>query len=365
MKVADFGIAKSEADSDLDPRRHHGRHGRLPLPRAGRGRGRGRSSRRVLARPSCSTSAHRVDCRSPATPRRPARWQRLHQVPARPDRARRRHPAGARRRASCASLARHPERRFSTMTEFGAALGRSLDPVARAGADRSRADRALRARPPPPGTVARGPDTGELPPTRRRRDRRWFGTFVLVLLIGGALLLIAALVDDKSADRPSETATPLEPGDLVLVPITDVTPFDPEGSGTPGENDAPKDRAHDGSRRDRMAVGALPATRLRGEVGRRPARPARPHRDRSSGWRSTAPPPTGPPRCTSSTARRPRRPHRPARATAPWPADPTVAPTSTSVEGEGIVVLIWFTDLGDGPVKYRMDVGEVRVVGRI
>jgi hypothetical protein len=70
-----------------------------------------------------------------------------------------------------------------------------------------------------------------------RRSR--LGLLVLVLLVAAALALIIALLSHGQGDgTASDQTTPTTLGAPVLIPIQSVTAFDPEGTGTPGENNS-------------------------------------------------------------------------------------------------------------------------------
>jgi tRNA A-37 threonylcarbamoyl transferase component Bud32 len=362
VKVADFGIAKSEADSDLTrDGTLVGTAGYLSPEQVEGEVVDGRADEFALAVVLYEMLTGLMPFTGDTETARAL--ARLHQVPVRPDDVVGGIPPTL-AEVVMRSMSRRPDARYTTMTEFGAALGRSLDPVPRPVASgRVPTVPYVPGHTTAPVPAVTTPTTGELAPARRRRDRRWFGTFVLVLLIGGALLLIAALVDGGDTPRPTESAnTPS--GDLVLVPITDVTPFDPEGSGTPGENDEQRGRAHDGSvetewrseryeQRDfgvKSGVGLL--VRLDRSVPIERVEIDSP----TTNWSAEV-------HVLDSASTPVAAPSGAGDGTLSGTADGGTS--STTVDGQGDLVLVWFTDLGGGPVNYRMDVGEVRVIGRI
>ncbi len=97
------------------------------------------------------------------------------------------------------------------------------------------------------GAVRRAPGRRLARPRRTPRRSR-LGLLVLTLLIAAAVALIVALVSGGSGSSGGGTTSPPSTAaSAVPVPISNVTAFDPEGSGTPGENDALVGRAHDGN----------------------------------------------------------------------------------------------------------------------
>ena len=185
---------------------------------------------------------------------------------------------------------------------------------------------------------------------------------ILAMLIGAALLVIVVLVD-SGVNPPSGTATTSAPTQTGLVPISKVTPFDPEGSGAPGENDAQAGRTFDGN----------PATAWSTEQ----------YQQRDFGTKSGLGLIVRLDRQVDLTRLDVDSP------SIGWSADvhvldggdlPTGAPTGTPtarIEGAngnasvdlgghaGDTVLIWFTELGRSQGAFRVQVSELRVVGRV
>lgn len=97
--------------------------------------------------------------------------------------------------------------------------------------------------PQPPAETGSEPPPAEVkedePPPRKRRGRRLIPVLVLLLAAGGALVAVERGVFERPADaEPSPAASPsptLAPTPLVLTPSS-LTDFDPQGSGSPGEN---------------------------------------------------------------------------------------------------------------------------------
>jgi hypothetical protein len=279
---------------------------------------------------------------------------RLHQVPASPHEVAVDVPPGL---SACVmrTLARSRDHRYTSMAELAAALDAEM---------RRAATQASVSPAPVPrtGSTTAAPAngaTGELrPPRPRRADRRWLGTAVLVALIGGALLLIAALVRDT--DRTGAGPPTTAPSQLSLIPITTVTPFDPEGEGRPGENDALAPLAHDGKaetawrseRYQQQDFGVKSGLGLVVELDRAATLNRLDIDSESTGWNAqvyayagAAPigPPAGTPIGTISNA-----------------------PGDVSVDLGGVSarrVLVWFTRLGDAHGRYLVSVNEIRVIG--
>jgi hypothetical protein len=131
-------------------------------------------------------------------------------------------------------LERDPERRPGSAGELRAELADCLEPT-------SPGMEVVEPR----TTVRRAPgrrDRRAPGPPRRSR----LGLGVLLLLVGGAIALVVALAIDartgeSAGDQPSSSVTP-----LVALPVAEVTDFDPQGSGTPGENHERVGLSHDG-----------------------------------------------------------------------------------------------------------------------
>ncbi|MDH3752745.1 MAG: protein kinase [Acidimicrobiia bacterium] len=155
------------------------------------------------------------------------------------------------------ALARSPANRWTTAADFRAALLAALD------------DTGVTVAPPPMVEVP------EPVGAFMERERRWLVPMALIVIVAGALALAGALIgttevgqgafdrareavgfdaepDDSSApigtepdDGQSDTVgnAPEDDGDLRIVAIST---FDPEGSGEPGENDSRVSSAIDG-----------------------------------------------------------------------------------------------------------------------
>jgi len=196
-------------------------------------------------------------------------------------------------------------------------------------------------------------------PARRRPRRSRAGPVLLVALVAACVALIYLLV------RPSERREPAARTDgspAVALPITAAIPFDPQGSGTVGENNRAAPNAIDGDpatqwttegyqQRDfgtKQGVGiflALGEDATIDQVGI--ASPTK-------GWSAQVyvVPSSQPPDPLPSS---------PTATVSLQDGNATVAlPGGTSGRG----VLVWITDLGDGPAPYRFRLGEVVVAGR-
>jgi hypothetical protein len=184
---------------------------------------------------------------------------------------------------------------------------------------------------------------------------------ILAMLIGAALLVIVVLVD-SGVNTPNATATSSTPARTGLVPITKVTPFDPEGSGPPGENNAQAGRAFDGNPATSWSTelyqqrdfGTKSGLGLIVQLDRRVDLTRLDVDSPSVGWSAKvyvldaadlpAGAPTGAPTATIDGAN---------------------GNASVDLGGRpGDNVLIWFTELGRGQGSYRIQVAELRVVGQ-
>lgn len=280
------------------------------------------------------------------------------------------------------ALSRTPADRFATADDLRAAL---VDARLRGGSEtgqgrrrtkerastRSRAGAQGSGRPGTTGrpvrpALATGTTPGR-PPLRKAHSRT--GVVVLTALIGGAALLLLALVAGggeapRDTDRaPTSSARAAAPQP---VPLGSPSTFDPEGRGTPGEND------------DR--VGALTdgdlATKWRTETYRSPTFGTK------SGVGVVIPllPSTGGGawKVTRVVVRTPTEGWTAKvyllDSSAPPTALPsTAAATATARAGELSVdldpatarqVLVWITDLGPGGPPHRVEIAEVTVDGR-
>jgi serine/threonine-protein kinase len=159
--------------------------------------------------------------------------QRLHTVPVPPHRVVDDVPPAL---SHCVMrvLERDPDRRPGSAGELRAELADCLEPTS-PGMDVVE----------PRTTVRRAPGRRERrsqgPPRRSR-----LGLGVLLLLVGGAIALVVALAVDartgrSGGDGPSSSVAP-----AVALPAAEVADFDPQGSGTPGENHDRVGLSHDG-----------------------------------------------------------------------------------------------------------------------
>jgi serine/threonine-protein kinase len=134
-------------------------------------------------------------------------------------------------------LERDPDRRPGSAGEFRAELADCLEPTS--------PGIVVPDPTAPTARVRRAPGRREPRPRRAPRRSR-LGTGVLLLLVGGAVALIVALAVDQQASQGGAGGRPTTVGTAVDLPVAAVADFDPEGSGTPGENHAQVGRAHDG-----------------------------------------------------------------------------------------------------------------------
>lgn len=146
------------------------------------------------------------------------------------------------------ALARRPEDRFPTAGDLRAALvGRAPPPPAPTTAG---ADPTIAAAPPrPPASThtahhtAASADPGTI--TTRRSRRRWaLATLVTVVVLGSLTLAALLVLDTKTGDDLLGAGSDLlTPAERARPAVTAVAAFDPEGDGT--ENDAEVSRAVD------------------------------------------------------------------------------------------------------------------------
>lgn len=254
------------------------------------------------------------------------------------------------------ALARRPEDRFHSAADFRAALLGSRDEVV--------------VEP----LVVEEVHTGEIdqtapPQTFGRSERRWLVPALLILLVGTALTVAALLLRETTRrDGPGDgTTTTIEAPDAPL-PLSGVSTWDPQGSGSPGENDELAPLAVDGQGATtwrtesydqatffgtKTGVGLV--VRLGGTAELSRVRISSP----STGWAASVfvldGTGDGDPDVDPSSAR---------------PAA-TVADVPGSVEVDlggaaGDAVLLWITDLGDEADggRHRVEVAEVEVRGR-
>lgn len=252
------------------------------------------------------------------------------------------------------ALARRPEDRFHSAADFRAALLGSRDEVL-------------------VEPVVAEVHTGEIeevaPQTFGRSERRWLVPALLILLVGTALTVAALLLrettrhDGDPGDTTTTVAVPVGP-----LPLAGVSTWDPQGSGSPGENDGLAPRAIDGQpetawRTEGYEQATFFGTKTGVGLVIRLAEPSELSTMRvtspDSGWSAKVFVLDG--------------------AEGSDPAiDPTTARPAATIEGEsgtvdvdlggavGNQVLLWITDLGeeteDG--RHRVEVAEVEVHGR-
>lgn len=276
--------------------------------------------------------------------------QRLHHIPTPPHRV---VPGVPQALSRCImhALERDPSRRPATAGEFRAELADSLEPTApQVGLGAGSA-----------AIVRRAP--GRRCHARRRTPRRSrLGVAVVFMLIGGSLALIAALLQDEviTGGRPPTTsaATASTSGKLVI-PVLDISTFDPAGTGAPGEND------------DR--VGAVidddPTTAWRTERYRRRDFATKPGVGLLLELPSTARLQTieldSPSRGWSAAAYVLDKAPTAAPSTPPASSlDDIKGSASFSLEGRrGRHILVWITGLGEGPPRFHVEIAGVRVIG--
>jgi serine/threonine-protein kinase len=127
------------------------------------------------------------------------------------------------------ALEKDPARRFATMTEFAAELRRCLAEL-----DTPDAERTLIV----PSRVVK-----ESRPQRVRAARRRAPIYVLLALVAVAAIVVGILELGGSKGKP-KAAPPSGGGTSVA--LAGVTGYDPQGTGTPGEDNADASRATDG-----------------------------------------------------------------------------------------------------------------------
>ncbi len=156
---------------------------------------------------------------------------RLHTDPVHPRRLRADVPTHL-ANAIMRSLERDPDDRFGSTAEFRAALIRPDLPVP-----------VTTSGPPPPAeaptaTVIEAPGFG-------RSERRWLMPAFIILLIAVAVIVAGLLLRESRPmiRTPPSTAPAASAGPL---PVASTVSYDPQGSGTAGENDSLAARATDG-----------------------------------------------------------------------------------------------------------------------
>lgn len=279
-------------------------------------------------------------------------------------------------------LAREPEERPQNATDLREALGQArralgggnrpadamAAPVARRGPDAPRprddADATTVGRAhhsPATGatSVGRAPSQ-PVPPTEPDRPasrRRWIAPTAMLLVLAVAVGVAALLIVDTDPGREVLGRVDNELAGT-SAEISDVVPFDPEGSGEPGENDDLAPNAWDGDPStqwqtvgyDERTFGIKRGVGLVVELGE----PAELRRLRASsptqGWAAAA-----------------YVAEEPGEVLEDWgePVDEQrgiAGDVELDLGGEqGRFVLLWITDLGDGPPRHRTEISDLAV----
>ena len=259
------------------------------------------------------------------------------------------------------SLSREASHRFASSGQLGAALR----------------DAARTNRPPQPAPRPTAPvTTGTTPPVPRRSTPRpaarneghplavgLFVAAILLVVAAVALLVIAAQTsDDQPRAQPAIDGQPATT-DVGPLAIASVTPFDPQGTGPPGENDELAELTIDGDRESAWRTERYQVADfgLKTGVGLQVDLTDSQQLDRieidspTDGWAAEV-----------------YVFERSAEVAAFDPDSAAAVATVSGVGGDaripldgvtGESVLIWVTDLGQGPEQYRFDVSEVRLLG--
>lgn len=284
--------------------------------------------------------------------------QRLTQVPVPPHRVDATVPA-ALSRCIMRLLERDPDRRPHDAHTARMELAGCLMPTAP----------QVEVASPPPAPPPRRADAHRRPAPRRatppppRRSR--LGVAVLVLLIGSAVALIAALLQQETGSVPrsgttvGQRRTTSSAVEQVVVPVASVVAFDPEGSGTPGENNRLVAASHDGDPATawrtegylRQDFGTKRGVGLAISLERARALSRVEITSPSIGWAASVyvldSIPPGPPQGQPVAV-----------------VDSISGDRSIPLHGQrGRVVLLWITRLGSGGPPYRVDIAELHLVG--
>jgi serine/threonine-protein kinase len=291
---------------------------------------------------------------------------RLHQKPTRPRQIRPRVPKGL-DDVIMRAIEVDPGARFATTADFRSALLATVPrPVPTHDPDATVADRRPVAT--PAATNAPGSDhwgDDDVDDNTHRRSLG-FGTVVLVLVVvamalGGALLWRANQVEDSSTPRPASTPVPASGDPEPLVAVA-ATAFDPQGSPPPpGENDDLAPLAIDGNPDTAWSTEGyntrdFDAHRLKAGVGL--------WVDLGSSQAVTSVELLSPTRDWSATI---YAADAPGTTLADW-GEPVGggrnlgADDRIAIDGAtGRYVLVWITDLGNGPAQVKAELAEVRV----
>ena len=198
-------------------------------------------------------------------------------------------------------------------------------------------------------------------PARRRRRRRRprTSTIILSLLIGGAVAL-AAILFIQPRQTTSTVPTTQPPAAPALLRRADAIPFDPLGTGQPGENNGTRRNAIDGNpttfwrteEYQQRTFGTKPGVGIIVELASVSRITGVTVRSPTKNW-------AGDIYVLPTTAIPTAVPDRPDAVIGATTGDATV--TVSPVTGRA--VLLWITDLGDGPAPFRFDTSEIEVRG--
>lgn len=227
------------------------------------------------------------------------------------------------------------------------------------------------------------------PVTIMASERRWIVPTVLILIIAITLTIAGTLIgttdvgrdavtrardavglgDQDAASDPIGTSRDPDPGDggdagsdgqAEPVRVVDIATFDPEGSGTPGENDSNVGLAIDGDTATTWATEGYDTRAFGGlksgvgvvvRLNQVTALDAIQIDSPSSGWAAEL--------YLADT---------PASTLTGWGSPITSIDNFTGGtarvdlgEPQGAAVLVWFTDLGDAPPRVRIEIAEIRL----
>lgn len=176
-------------------------------------------------------------------------------------------PGIPRRLSECLmkALSRDPDLRPRSAAQFRAELADSLEPTP---TNLLRPNDVDRWR--PANTDEPVPAEPRRPPRRRARTAgQRAGLILMASLIGAAIALIAALLWDASGpgSPTSRSPGPTVGAAPVVVPIEEISSFDPQGSGVPGENDDRLGLAIDGQPSTQWSTEGYLARNLGGKTG--------------------------------------------------------------------------------------------------
>lgn len=273
---------------------------------------------------------------------------RLHTVPVDPRRFRSDVPPHL-ATAIMRAVARDPDDRFASAAEFRAALVRPDLPV-------------------PVTTTAGAPRTDQTTPAPAepsgfgRSERRWLMPAFIILLVAVAVVVAGMLLRGDDRTEPPATTTSAVAASPLGIKAT--TSYDPQGSGTAGENDSLAERATDGDERtawrtetydqpdffgDKHGVGLVVRLAERSRVDSLRIDGS------TNGWSGQVFVLDGPPDPTTPGSRKPNGTVANVRAQA-----------SVDLGGAtGDTVLLWITNLGD-PVErggHRVEISELVPIG--